>query len=239
MISLAAGMLFVLMASIYRARRTRREGASQTRLSAILFAVVVAASILVGVIWIGADPVIDRIAQTITDSPQGEREHFSRQAMWRDSWAIFRAHPFMGAGLGAFETAYPIYGHGNGRLIVAQAHNDYLQALTDAGILGGLAALSFIALVFRSFVKAIKSKDSFAGAMAVGCSGGLFAMLVHSLFDFNLQLPSNALVFLFLSSVLSCIGAFAQSQSAPAAIKRNASFSPTASVREASPEITI
>ena len=235
MISLAAGMMFVLIASLHRARRARREGASpQNRLSSILFAVVIAASILAGVIWIGADPVIDRIAQTISDAPRQETEHFSRQWMWRDSWTIFRAHPFVGAGLGAFETAYPIYGHGNGRLIVAQAHNDYLQALTDAGIIGGLAALSFIAFVFRAFVRAIKAKDPLVAGLAVGCGGGLFAMLIHSLFDFNLQLPANALVFLFLSSVLSCIGAFAQSQSAPAAINRMASFSPIASVREVS-----
>ncbi len=233
MISLAAGMMFVLIASLRRARR-ERHGATQNRLSSVLFAVLIAASILVGVLWIGADPVIDRIAQTISDAPRAETEHFSRGWMWQDSWSIFRAHPFTGAGLGAFETAYPIYGHGNGRLVVAQAHNDYLQALTDAGILGGLAALAFIALVIRSFAKAIKTKDPLVGAFAVGCGGGLFAMLVHSLFDFNLQLPANALVFLFLSSVLSCIGAFAQSQSAPHLLGRKASFGPTTPVREAS-----
>ncbi|MEW6209370.1 MAG: O-antigen ligase family protein [Acidobacteriota bacterium] len=227
MISLAAGMMFVLIASVGRARRERH---SQNRLSAILLAAVIAASILVGVVWIGADPIIDRIAQTISDSPHAETEHFSRGWIWRDSWSIFRAHPFAGAGLGAFETAYPLYGHGSGRLVVAQAHNDYLQLLTDAGIFGGLAALSFIALVIRSFMKAIKANDPRVRAIATGCGGGLFAMLIHSLFDFNLQLLSNALVFLFLTSVLSCIGAFAQT--APDVLNRKASLSPTAYVRE-------
>ena len=41
--------------------------------------------------------------------------------------------------------------------------------------------------------------------MALGCGGGLVALLVHSLFDFNLQLPSNALLFLALVAVVSNI----------------------------------
>jgi O-antigen ligase len=227
MISLAAGMIFALIVSLLIARRER---APRSRFSAILTAAVIAVSILVGILWIGADPVIDRIAQTISDSSGAETEHFSRSWIWRDSLAIFLAHPLMGAGLGAFETAYPLYGHGNGRLIVAQSHNDYLQLLTDAGIFGALVALCFIALVIRSFTKAIRASDPSVRAVAAGCGGGLFAMLVHSLFDFNLQLPSNALVFLFLTSVLSCIGAFAQT--APDVPNRKASSSPTTYVRE-------
>jgi len=42
---------------------------------------------------------------------------------------------------------------------------------------------------------------------ALGAAAGIFALLVHSLFDFNLQLPSNALLFLVLSSVVSQIAA--------------------------------
>ncbi|HYM00625.1 MAG TPA: hypothetical protein VEZ90_16840, partial [Blastocatellia bacterium] len=38
-------------------------------------------------------------------------------------------------------------------------------------------------------------------AMSLGCGSAVFALLVHSIFDFNLQLPSNALLFLLLSSI--------------------------------------
>ncbi len=43
--------------------------------------------------------------------------------------------------------------------------------------------------------------------LALGCGAGVFSLLVHSMFDFNLQIPSNALLFLFLSAVLSRIAA--------------------------------
>jgi hypothetical protein len=43
--------------------------------------------------------------------------------------------------------------------------------------------------------------------MALGSGGGIFAMLVHSMFDFNLQIPSNALLFLLLVAVASNVAA--------------------------------
>jgi hypothetical protein len=40
---------------------------------------------------------------------------------------------------------------------------------------------------------------------ALGCAAGCFALLIHSLFDFNLQLPSTALLFLVLTVMISQI----------------------------------
>jgi hypothetical protein len=54
---------------------------------------------------------------------------------------------------------------------------------------------------------AIRNGDPYLAGLALGSVAGIFSILVHSLFDFNLQLPSNALLFLFLSAVASNIGA--------------------------------
>ena len=48
--------------------------------------------------------------------------------------------------------------------------------------------------------------------MTLGAGSGVFAMLVHSFFDFNLQLPSNSLLFLLLAAMVSVIGTPARSQ---------------------------
>ena len=47
-------------------------------------------------------------------------------------------------------------------------------------------------------------------ATALSAASGLFALMVHSLFDFNLQVTSNALLFLVLTSVVSRIAADAK-----------------------------
>jgi len=51
------------------------------------------------------------------------------------------------------------------------------------------------------------SRDPLMAALALGSGGGIFAILVHSIFDFNLQVPSNALLFLLLVAVASSVAA--------------------------------
>ena len=121
-------------------------------------------------------------------------------AMIRENWLT-------GVGLGAFETAYPIYSKSNGSVIVSQAHNDYLQIVADCGVLGGALAIWFVIVLFKNLVRAVHHSDDVTSVMALGCGGGLVAMLVHSLFDFNLQIPSNALLFLTMIATVSNIQA--------------------------------
>lgn len=120
---------------------------------------------------------------------------------------MFGAHPILGVGLGAFETVYPIYGRGDGSFVIEFAHSDYLQVLSDSGVVGGALALWFIIVIFRSVAAAVKSRDPLVSGFALGGGAGIFAILVHSLFDFNLQIPSNSLLFLVLCAVVSGIGA--------------------------------
>jgi len=171
-----------------------------------------------GVWWVGADSVIRRMekGEMVMDAPSkdpGKETFFqSRGWIWRDTTAMIRENWVTGIGLGAFHTAYPIYSTRDGTLVVSQAHNDYLQILADGGILGAIIALWFIFLVARDTVRASRHRNPVMAGTALGCAGGLFALFVHSLFDFNFQIPSNALLFLVLTSVVSQIAAVASIQ---------------------------
>jgi O-antigen ligase len=219
MISLVSSLVFI--ASVSTWMRARSRGGSPTVMSRLLhpasFILFVGVAILAGIIWVGPDPVVKRIAQDIgQEAAQGGpaqaepgSSQASRAVIWKDTLDMFKAHPLAGVGLGAFATAYPAYSRGDGSIEIAQAHNDYLQALADAGVAGLALALWFVALVFRQVARGVRSRDPFVAALALGCGGGLFAMLVHSLVDFNLQLPSNALMFLLLSAAAAHAGALA------------------------------
>lgn len=123
---------------------------------------------------------------------------------------MFLAHPILGVGLGAFETVYPIYGRGDGSFLIQFAHNDYLQVLSDAGIVGGAIAVWFIVVLARAVSQLTKVADPSLRALGVGSAAGIFALLIHSLFDFNLQIPSNALLFLVLCGIVSNVSAAAE-----------------------------
>jgi O-antigen ligase len=208
-ISLVAELIF--LASLGAKRRARLTGGGPFFLShPVALTALVVAAISAGVFWIGAEPVVNRIINSTGISGEGNQTFFaSRGWIWRDTLAMIEANPITGVGLGAYETAYPIYSEDDGTvtlgqsLVVDRAHNDYLQVLADCGIVGFAIAVWFIVTIFRATWRGSKSRDSLSAGFALGCGAGIFGLLVHSLFDFNLQLPSNALLFLLLAAVAS------------------------------------
>jgi O-antigen ligase len=213
MISIFAQMVFIAAMSFrrhYKLTGDSERGKAQAA-SAIAAVSAVLAAIVIGVIWIGAEPVINRIATgdpNSSDLSKAQTFYSVRGEIWENTWTMIRQNPLVGVGLGAYETAYPIYARENGMQgITAEAHNDYLQILADAGVIGGILALWFIWALFRAIARGVSSPDPLMAGIALGAGAGLFGMLVHSLFDFNLHLPSHAIVFLLLSMVISHVGA--------------------------------
>jgi O-antigen ligase len=217
MISLAAELIALTLMSTARSHDSEliRSARPHTKLSFIIhrsaFALLVLVVVIAGVCWTGPERVIDRVAQTNVVSKDLQAETFfrSRGWIWQDTLEMFRANPIVGVGLGAYETAYPIYSRDDGAAtlgtsyVIDRAHNDYLQILADTGVIGGALALWFIISLFQAMFRGSKSKDPMLQAVGLGGGAGIFGLLTHSLFDFNLQLPSNALLFLLLAAAVS------------------------------------
>ncbi|MEK6303062.1 MAG: O-antigen ligase family protein [Acidobacteriota bacterium] len=240
MISLCATLMFIALVALRMpaARRTERRGkfaeverGKQSkggfRAAASQIAVVTALVIVIGtgVFWIGADPIIRRVTQgqAVEGEPQ-ETFSTSRGWIWRDTITMIRANPLMGVGLGAYVTAFNIYTKSDGSMRVPQAHNDYLQIVADCGIVGGLIALWFVILVFKNVGRGVRARDPLVAALALASGAGIFGILVHSLFDFNLQIPANALLFLVLVAFASSGAAIADASevSKPLAVRPSA-----------------
>jgi O-antigen ligase len=168
----------------------------------------IAGAITAGLIWVGPDPVLSRITEGQSADTNRQQTLFSNRAwVWRDTLSMIRSNPLLGVGLGAYGTAFSIYTRSDGSIRVPQAHNDYLQAVADCGVVGGVIALWFLALTFRAVWRGVRSRDPLMSGLSLGAGGSIFAILVHSLFDFNLQLPATALLFLVLSAVLAHVSA--------------------------------
>lgn len=158
----------------------------------IFGAVIVLVGVLI-VTWIGANQVLARFSgiQSIEVSAG------KRTAMQRDTLRIFLDHPVIGTGLGTLQMVYPPYDSLYDGRIVNHAHNDYLEALAETGILGGFCCLWFLSVLFLHALKGLFNLGTSFGA-ALNFSGliACCGLLVHSLVDFNLHIPANALLFL-------------------------------------------
>jgi len=209
-LSLAAEVLFLVAIAGLVRRKNKREAEenreAQSRVRAALvrvalgFALVVA--LLVGAVFLGGEESLGRLFGTVNaDDPTSGRTQF-----WQGTWEVIKHHPWLGAGLGAFSLVYTRYDVLNGVARLEQAHNDYLQILADAGIVGGVLGLIFLIALFRYGVARLDSQDKFRRGVAAGALAGCFAVLVHSFFDFSLHMTSNALLFLVLAALATLNG---------------------------------
>lgn len=145
------------------------------------------------VVWIGSDPIITRFGTLEHEILQSES---TRWAIWEDTLQMLPENPWMGIGLGAFPVGYTRMQTVHLNKFVNHAHNDYLEVFSEVGLLGGLLIFGPIFyLLVRTFLRARAAEHSFDQAIAFGCGGSLLAILFHSLADFNLYIPANALVF--------------------------------------------
>ncbi|HEV7670698.1 MAG TPA: O-antigen ligase family protein [Thermoanaerobaculia bacterium] len=116
-----------------------------------------------------------------------------RVEAWRATLGLVRSFPWLGTGLGSFREAFPSVQPAGLAGTWRHAHNDPLELLATAGVVGlALAVFALGAILLRLsdvFRHGRRSEDR---AAALGALGALAAAGLHELVDFSLTLPANA-----------------------------------------------
>ena len=206
LIALVAEVIFLVAITAFRAggKRHSSEKGSAIRMAATKagLALALVVTLFGGVVFFGGEDVLRRLAGTVnTEDPTSGRAHF-----WSVAIDIIKNHPLIGIGLGGFAVVYTGYDTNNGLMRLEQVHNDYLQVLTDGGILAAGLGLFFIVTLFRRGFTSRASDDLFRRGVANGAMAGCFAVLIHSFFDFTLHTTANALLFLVLAALATMNG---------------------------------
>jgi O-antigen ligase len=194
----AALVAIAVCTAIVRRRRSEGERMLSPMAVGVFGLAILIVTVSLVVVLGGTDPLLRSSGLTggTGDLTSG------RIAFWRSAVNIFLGHPLAGVGLDAFGNAYSSYDLSSGKFRVEQAHNDYLQILADAGILGFACVASFIYLFTKKALGVVRESHSgFRRGAAVGAFAGCVAIMAHSFVDFPLRTPANAFVFLALAAI--------------------------------------
>jgi O-antigen ligase len=175
-ISLAAALVcFTLLVGLPR-RPERRLG--------LVVIPVVLASVLAYALWLGLDHVVERFFQPEEGRP----------LIWSGTFKLIGDYPLLGTGLGTYGSSVRRHKPTLDAGLVDHAHNDYLELWAEVGLLGFLVVVGGLGWCgWRTLKRWSARHDPEIRGLVLGGLAGVCAIGVHSLVDFNLHIPANAL----------------------------------------------
>lgn len=148
-----------------------------------------------------------------------------RITMWINSLPMFIDHFFFGVGLGNWRVFYPTYQewfwpdwelHKN--LYHANAHNDYVEIVSELGLFGSIFFFWLIVAFFRTWIYVTRrlTEENF---IILGPVIATIGISVSSMFSFPLKQPVPILFVLTYMALISCCYSFLQSSGSKAHYK--------------------
>jgi O-antigen ligase len=128
-----------------------------------------------------------------------------RYSVWKPALRMWHENVWWGVGPGHFNTRFRAYRPEGIQLSPEYAHNDYLNTLADWGAVGTALVLAAWVLLLIGVIQTWSSVRLSSGelggksgsnkfAVVFGASVGLVAILLHSVVDFNMHIPANAIL---------------------------------------------
>jgi O-antigen ligase len=146
--------------------------------------------------WLGVRQILDRFSSL----QSLEVTSGKRASMRQDTWRIFLDHPWTGTGLGTIQTVFPAYETLYDGKVVNHSHNDYLEAMAETGVAGAACCAAFLAILFYLSLRQLLQVDKpFAAALHLSGLVACVGFIVHSLVDFSLHIPANAVLFFLMA----------------------------------------
>jgi O-antigen ligase/tetratricopeptide (TPR) repeat protein len=195
------GMLALALAAVLGALALRKKGRH------VVIPLIAIPLVALGILaWYGAEPTLQRIDQ----------EHLAtegRFTIWRASWEAIKDFPLVGTGLGTFLYVEPLYrpASANQDMMILHAHNEYIEALVEGGVVRFVLTLLLVALVLRLGWRAARySQRTRDQLLAAGGWAACVTVAAHSVGEFGVHLPAIAAVLAVIAAHLTAMGATAR-----------------------------
>lgn len=165
----------------------------------ILISTAIIAILLVGLM------VIPQVKESVLDGSNVSR----RTAFWENSVEMIKEHPVKGVGSGNWRINFPKYGLEKldvsvqqGEVQIQRPHNDFIWALSENGIIGGLLFFSFFISLFLVVINSARASEGRELKISLIVLFALSGYFSFSLADFPLERPEVIFIFILLISLI-------------------------------------
>lgn len=179
----------LFVALFVRARREERHAASPRALALVAGAVVVVLGLAA---FLALGPVLARLGTLRTAIDD------TRAQLWRPALEVVRDFPVLGVGRGAFADVFTGYQLENPTYQFTHIENEWLQAVLDLGIPGGLL---LVGTFVWSWLAAARRRD--LSVVELGLLAGSGAVAAQNAVDFSLGILGVALPFAVAMGLLA------------------------------------
>ena len=155
----------------------------------------------IGFVFLLSTPAVEEVLTLKETSEDASLQ--SRILVWRHTVQMISDYPVLGSGPGTYATIFTQYQPPGilGRYYMA--HNDYLHFISETGIpLIVVMAWMIVALYQKGMTKLAHPSRLVRGT-TIGALSGITAILFYSIFDFNLHIPANAILFTVLAAIVA------------------------------------
>jgi O-antigen ligase len=200
-----AALLAMFVAGFIIFLQISRENMPRAILSVVVV-LVISLALSQGIVYLSRF-VTDRVdlGQTVLDQLIRKDTLMSvsvkgRLEFWRVAAELFTNRPLTGYGQGAYYSAYYLE-YGMNQWYSRFAHNNFLQILSETGIIGLLLFLLFLWNMAKSVIQQFRSTEK--PNWFWGMTAGATAFLIHNCVDFTWNFPAVTVLFFVFISMIS------------------------------------
>lgn len=191
-IALLAALSAMVLGALARARSWRGR---VVRLGLATLAILLAG------LWISSDvffSTIERLAEELERPAEGWRLQ-----IWASALGLWGEAPVLGSGLATFGVAFPRFRSLQGPVIFSHAESDWVQLLTDTGVLGLALVLGVAGSLALALIRRLREAEGRWGQdFALAGLVVLVGTVIQGIGNFNLTIMSN-LLYLALALALA------------------------------------
>ena len=149
-----------------------------------------------------SDRLLTRLTYIGADATQADR--YGKLRIWEETHRIQQRFPWLGTGWGTFLTSFRLYKTAVPDSVAEHAENDYLETLSETGIIGA-SVVAFLSVgCLMRLRKGLREERIPEPEILIGALAALTSLATHGCFEFVFQNPSCLL--LGSASLGLCLG---------------------------------